>query len=92
MTKADLIEKIYETFGFSRAESAELVEVFFTSIKEVLASGESLKISGFGSFNLHDKTPRIGRNPQTGEELEISSRRVLTFKPSQVLREALNED
>lgn len=90
MTKADLVETIYEKIGFSRKESAELVDLVFDLMKETLESGEKIKISGFGNFLVRQKRPRKGRNPQTGEEIEISARRVLTFKPSQVLRKALN--
>ncbi len=89
MTKADLVDAIYERVGFSKKESAKIVEMVFDIIKETLQDGEKIKISGFGNFVVRDKRSRIGRNPQTGEEIEISARRVLTFKPSQVLRNAL---
>ena len=91
MTKADIIEQIYEKVGFSKKESSEIVELVFNTMKETLSKGEKIKISGFGNFVVRDKRPRIGRNPQTGEEIEISARRVMTFKPSQVLKSALNE-
>ena len=90
MTKAEIIEQIYEKVGFSKKESAEIVEMVFDTMKETLEKGEKIKISGFGNFVVRQKRPRIGRNPQTGEEIEISSRRVLTFRPSQVLKSALN--
>ncbi|MGB9698494.1 MAG: integration host factor subunit alpha [Thermodesulfobacteriota bacterium] len=90
MTKADLVETIYEKIGFSRKESAEIVDLVFDLMKETLENGEKIKISGFGNFLVRQKRSRKGRNPQTGEEIEISARRVLTFKPSQVLRKALN--
>ncbi len=90
MTKADLIENVYQKIGFSKKESAEIVEMVFDIIKETLEKGEKIKISGFGNFVVREKKSRIGRNPQTGEEIEISSRRVLTFKPSQVLKNLLN--
>lgn len=90
MTKADIIEQIYEKIGFSKKESAEIVELVFDTLKETLEKGEKIKISGFGNFVVRSKHPRVGRNPQTGEEIEISSRRVLTFRPSQVLKQALN--
>ncbi len=90
MTKADIIESIYEKVGFSKKESAEIVEMVFDTIKETLERGEKIKISGFGNFIVRDKKSRVGRNPQTGEEIEISARRVLTFRPSQVLKNALN--
>jgi len=90
MTKADLVETIYEKIGFSRKESAEIVDLVFDLLKETLESGDKVKISGFGNFVVREKRSRKGRNPQTGEEIQISARRVLTFKPSQVLRKALN--
>jgi len=90
MTKADIIESVYEKVGFSKKDSAEIVEMVFDTMKETLEKGEKIKISGFGNFVIRAKNSRIGRNPQTGEEIEISARRVLTFKPSQVLKNALN--
>lgn len=90
MTKAEIIEKIFSRIGFSKKESAEIVELVFDTIKTTLESGEKIKISGFGNFVVRDKKPRVGRNPQTGEEIEISARRVITFRPSQVLKAALN--
>ena len=90
MTKADIVETIYGKVGFSRKESAEIVDLVFDLMKETLESGEKIKISGFGNFTIREKRSRKGRNPQTGEEIQISARRVLTFKPSQVLRKALN--
>ncbi len=90
MTKADIVEAIYEKIGFSRKESAEIVDLVFDLMKETLEGGDKIKISGFGNFIVREKRSRKGRNPQTGQELEISARRVLTFKPSQVLRKALN--
>jgi integration host factor subunit alpha len=91
MTKADIIEAVYEKVGgFSKKEAAEIVESVFNQIKETLERGEKIKISGFGNFIVREKKARIGRNPQTGEEITISARRVLTFKPSQVLKNILN--
>jgi integration host factor subunit alpha len=90
MTKADLVEAIHTKVGFSKKESADIVELVFDSIKETLERGEKIKISGFGNFEVRDKRSRVGRNPQTGEVIEISARRVLTFKPSQVLKSVLN--
>ncbi|RMG16375.1 MAG: integration host factor subunit alpha [Deltaproteobacteria bacterium] len=90
MTKADIIETVYEKVGFSKKESAEIVEMVFDTMKETLERGEKIKISGFGNFIVREKKARIGRNPQTGDEIEISARRVLTFRPSQVLKQALN--
>ena len=91
MTKAEIVEKIYEKIGFSKKESAELVELVFESMKNTLERGEKVKISGFGNFTVRNKRPRMGRNPQTGERIEISARRVLTFHPSPVLKDTLNE-
>jgi integration host factor subunit alpha len=90
MTKADLVETIYEKIGFSRKESAEIVDSVFDLMKATLENGEKIKISGFGNFLVRQKRSRKGRNPQTGTEIQISARRVLTFKPSQVLRKSLN--
>jgi integration host factor subunit alpha len=90
MTKAEIVETIYEKVGFSRKESAEIVDLVFDLMKETLEKGDKIKISGFGNFLVREKRPRKGRNPQTGDEIQISARRVLTFKPSQVLRKALN--
>ena len=90
MTKADIIEGVYERVGFSKKESAEIVELVFDTVKETLERGDKIKISGFGNFQVRQKKARVGRNPQTGKEIEISARRVLTFRPSQVLKTALN--
>ena len=90
MTKADIVEALYEKVGFSKKEAADLVELVFDQIKDTLAQGKKIKISGFGNFVVRDKRSRIGRNPQTGESIEISARRVLTFRPSQVLRSEVN--
>ncbi len=87
LTKADIVERVYKEAGFSKKEAADLVDLVFKVIKDTLARGEKVKISGFGNFSIRDKPTRIGRNPQTGESMEISARRVLTFKPSQVLKE-----
>jgi len=76
--------------GFLKKEVLDLVEAIFETLKETLANGQKIKISGFGNFIVREKKARIGRNPQTGEEITISARRVLTFKPSQVLKDALN--
>ncbi len=92
MTKADIVETLYAKIGFSRKESAEIVDLVFDLMKETLESGDKIKISGFGNFIVREKRSRKGRNPQTGQEIQISARRVLTFKPSQVLRRALNLD
>ena len=90
MTKADIVESVYEMVGFSKKEAAQMVDTVFEVIKESLEEGEKIKISGFGNFVIKEKRARKGRNPQTGEEIEISSRKVLTFKPSQTLKKLLN--
>ena len=90
MTRADMVELVYERIGVSKREAAAVVESIFDIIKESLERGENVKISGFGSFNLREKKPRRGRNPQTGEEITISARRVLSFKSSNVLKDQLN--
>lgn len=90
MTKADIVEKIYEKVGFSKKESAELVETVFDLIKSTLEDGDKIKIAGFGNFVVKEKSDRRGRNPQTGEEITIVARKILTFKPSQVLKSAIN--
>ena len=90
MTKADIVEKVYQKIGFSKKEASELVELVFSSLKDVLQRGDKVKISGFGNFVVRGKNERVGRNPQTGEQIKISARRVLTFRPSQVLKAMLN--
>ncbi len=92
MTKADIVETIYQKVGFSKKESAELVETVFDVIKSSLIEGEKVKFSGFGNFVVREKNARKGRNPQTGAEIQLEARRVLTFKPSLVLKNALNEE
>lgn len=90
LTKADLIEMVYQLNDFTKRESADLVAMVFETMKETLASGTKIKISGFGNFEVRTKNPRPGRNPQTGEEIMIDGRRILKFKPSQILKESLN--
>ena len=93
MTKAEIIDAVYEKVGgFSKKEAAEIVEAVFDSMKDVLAHGEKIKISGFGNFVLRDKRKRQGRNPQTGDPIVITERRVLNFKASQLLKQALNDE
>ena len=91
MTKADIFEKVQAETDFNRKESAEMVEAVFAIMKSTLESGENLKISGFGSFIVKQKKDRRGRNPQTGETITIEARRILTFKPSNLLKEAINK-
>lgn len=90
MTKADIVERIHEKSGFSKKDSAELVEALFSLLKTTLETGEKLKIAGFGNFEVKQKADRRGRNPQTGETITIEARRILTFKPSAVLKSAIN--
>jgi len=91
MTKADIFEKVQECLDFTRKESAEMVESVFAIMKSTLESGENLKISGFGNFIVKQKADRRGRNPQTGESLTIEARRILTFKPSGILKDKINK-
>ncbi len=86
MTKADLVELVYERIGFSKKEASLAVETVLESIKSSLIQGETVKIVGFGNFVVRHKAARKGRNPKTGEEVIITPRQVVTFKPSQVLK------
>ena len=90
MTKADIFDQVLRKLGLPKRECAELVEMTFEIIKETLERGETVKMSGFGNFVVRQKRARRGRNPKTGKELVITPRRVLTFKPSLVLKEAIN--
>ena len=92
MTKADIFEKVQAGIGMTKKESAEMVETVFSIMKSTLESGESLKISGFGSFLVKQKADRRGRNPQTGEAITIEARRILTFKPSSILKDQINNE
>ena len=90
LTRADIAEFLNKQVGLSRAESAELVEQVLDLVTEALETGENVKISGFGTFVLRDKNERVGRNPKTGIEVPITPRRVLTFRPSQSLRDRVS--
>ena len=90
ITRADLGEAVYEEIGLSRNDSARLVESVLAEVCDALVDGENVKISSFGSFMLRNKGERTGRNPKTGEEVPISPRRVLVFRPSNILKERLN--
>jgi len=93
MTKSEIVSAVYtKVGGFSKKEAADIVELVFETVKETLGRGEKIKISGFGNFVLRDKRQRRGRNPQTGQPLTITERRVLTFKASQILKSILNPD
>ena len=87
LTRMDLSEAIVRDVGLSRNESAEMVESVLDLISDALVSGEQVKISSFGTFSIRDKAARVGRNPKTGEEVPISPRRVLTFRPSHLLKD-----
>lgn len=89
LTRADLAEALNRQVGLSRAESAQMVESILNHMAEALAAGENVKISGFGTFVLRDKSQRIGRNPKTGVEVPIEPRRVLTFRASQAMRDRI---
>lgn len=86
LTKADLAERLFEEVGLNKREAKELVECFFEEIRGALETGVPVKLSGFGNFDLRDKNQRPGRNPKTGEEIPISARRVVTFRPGQKLK------
>jgi integration host factor subunit alpha len=91
ITRADLTEAVYQEVGLSRNESAQLVESVLEEISACLTTGESVKVSSFGSFSVRHKRARMGRNPKTGEEVPINPRRVLVFRPSHVLKEQINK-
>ena len=91
LTRADLTDAVHNQIGLSRAESAQLVETVLDRISDALVKGGNVKISSFGSFVLRKKGLRVGRNPKTGVEVPIEPRTVLTFRPSQLLREAINK-
>lgn len=86
LTKADIAEHLYEEVGLNKREAKELVEEFFERLRETLENGVQVKLSGFGNFDLRDKNERPGRNPKTGEEIPITARRVVTFRPGQKLK------
>ena len=90
MTKADIVKQLHSTTGLSKKDSAEMMESVFAIMKESLEAGESIKVSGFGNFEVKQKEARRGRNPQTGEAITIEARKVLTFKPSTKLRLSIN--
>jgi len=90
MTKAEIAEKIQEKTGMSKKTSVDMLESVLSLIKNTLETGEKIKIAGFGNFEVKQKCPRRGRNPQTGETITIEARRILSFKPSAVLRNSIN--
>jgi len=86
LTKADLAEELFERIGLNKREAKDLVDTFFETVREALARGDTVKLSGFGSFQVRSKPPRPGRNPKTGEIIPIAARRVVTFHASQKLK------
>jgi integration host factor subunit alpha len=86
LTKAEMAERLFEELGLNKREAKELVEMFFEQIRAALEDGRQVKLSGFGNFDLRDKNQRPGRNPKTGEEIPITARRVVTFRPGQKLK------
>lgn len=92
MTKIELAKQLHQELGIKQKEAADHVEALLDLIKETLSKGENVKISGFGIFEVRDKNARRGRNPQTGESITIEPRRVLTFKPSAILKEGINRE
>lgn len=87
LTKAEMAERLFDEIGLNKREAKEMVESFFDEIRTCLSQNEQVKLSGFGNFDLRDKRERPGRNPKTGEEVPISARRVVTFRPGQKLKE-----
>ena len=89
LTKSDIVENLNNEIGLNKREAKELVDMLFNNIKNLLSEGHEVKLSGFGNFQLRDKSSRPGRNPRTGEDVEISARRVVTFKSGQKLKESV---
>ena len=90
ITRSDVAEKVYEQVGLSRKDSGEILDMVIDEIRNELVNGDNVKLSSFGTFSLRHKKPRVGRNPKTGVEAEITARTVVSFKPSQALRKAVN--
>lgn len=90
MTKADIVNQIYEKIGLSKKEASEILEIVLGIIKDTLKEGEMVKIAGFGNFSVRKKGARKGRNPKSGEEIEITPRKVVTFRPSMVFKGLVN--
>lgn len=91
LTKAELADNLFDKLNVSKREAKELIELYFEEIRGALESGEQVKLSGFGNFDLRDKSSRPGRNPKTGEDIPISARRVVTFKPGQKLKTRIED-
>ncbi len=92
LTKADMAESLFNELGLNKREARELVDLCFHQLVACLASGEPVKLSGFGNFDLRDKKERPGRNPRTGEKIPVAARRVVTFRPGQKLQARVNAD
>lgn len=86
LTKAELAERLFDELGLNKREAKDMVELFFEEVRSALERGDQVKLSGFGNFDLRDKSERPGRNPKTGEEIPITARRVVTFRPGQKLK------
>jgi len=86
LTKAEVAEHLFEKVGLSKRDAKDMVEIFFEEVRETLEAGEQVKLSGFGNFDLREKSERPGRNPKTGEDIPISARKVVTFRPGQKLK------
>lgn len=91
-TKADLALTIFEQVGLNKREANDAVDAFFDCVKQTLENGNMIKLSGFGNFVLRDKNARPGRNPKTGEDIPISARRVVTYRPSQKLKKSIEDN
>ncbi len=91
MTKADIVNTLFEKVGLPKKEAQDIIEIILSTMKETFVEGESIKISGFGTFNVRKKSSRRGRNPKTGEEIEITPRRVVTFRPSNQLKDMIEK-
>lgn len=91
LTKAEVAEHLFEKVGLSKRDAKDMVEIFFEEIRETLESGEQVKLSGFGNFDLRVKSERPGRNPKTGEDIPISARKVVTFRPGQKLKSRVED-
>lgn len=91
LTKAEVAEHLFEKVGLSKRDAKDMVELFFEEIREMLESGEQVKLSGFGNFDLREKSERPGRNPKTGEDIPISARKVVTFRPGQKLKSRVED-
>ncbi|MBL4940618.1 MAG: integration host factor subunit alpha [Colwellia sp.] len=91
LTKAEVAEHLFEKVGLSKRDAKDMVEIFFEEIRETLESGEQVKLSGFGNFDLRQKSERPGRNPKTGEDIPISARKVVTFRPGQKLKSRVED-